>query len=708
MGRKAVTPIVFCLFLVVLPFHGITQCTPEQYQKLLQEADGAAKLGEYNLAIAKLQSAKVCQPGRETEVNKRIVTVFEKVNGERKEAVRQRERAEEQSKIAQLEKEKAEMEARRIYANDLAFKSQIALRDGDRDVAFRLAEFAYRYVDADNPKVLLAMIEALYYDDFQPVRSPMPRHCFEESSHNRNQYPIRSYAIEPEKEIDTLPAYDDTIRNKTVSPDGRLFATWADTYDFNGDRIDIWDLGTKTKLFTLAGHNYYINCGAFSPNGKWLATGSEDRTVIIWDIETQRALFTLTGADDYITSVAFSSNGKWLATGYGHSSVKIWSIETQTALFTLNVSDSDKQLTYIAFSSDSKKLMTGVEDEPVKVWILDGDELIARWHRRDCTFYLTYEQLEEYGLSKLLDVSPKNECLLCQSNDPHQIEAFAELYTIKAAKSQILENIAADYARASRLLKCVIKGKSDSLPSIRLGTLYFNWAIDILASNRPDTAWEYIELACQQLPNLNECLRLHAVYSYKTNDYHWFLAIDNHTKLMKYASYFLVDIRSAYSSNNKVGKLEDLIQWHGARYAKTLSPLQDIISSYQAALCLLEKQLAVDTTVATQLMVANEFSNMALYQLFMANSIAAEICIHRSLQIDSTNKYAFKNLPPAFLLQGRWPEAEAEYHKWKDVKYGENNLPTYRDAFLSDLNELERQGVTHPDFARARALLQQK
>jgi hypothetical protein len=51
---------------------------------------------------------------------------------------------------------------------------------------------------------------------------------------------------------------------------------------------------------------------ACSPDGKRLASGSEDRTVRVWDARTGRPLLTLTGHTNSIWRVSFSANGKWV------------------------------------------------------------------------------------------------------------------------------------------------------------------------------------------------------------------------------------------------------------------------------------------------------------------------------------------------------------------------------------------------------------
>src|SRR5438067_1613209 len=64
---------------------------------------------------------------------------------------------------------------------------------------------------------------------------------------------------------------------------------------------------------TLKGHTRVVYSVAYSPDGKTLASGSDDRTIKLWDVATGKEQATLRGHKDAVLKVAYSPNGKTLA-----------------------------------------------------------------------------------------------------------------------------------------------------------------------------------------------------------------------------------------------------------------------------------------------------------------------------------------------------------------------------------------------------------
>jgi CHAT domain/WD domain, G-beta repeat len=101
------------------------------------------------------------------------------------------------------------------------------------------------------------------------------------------------------------------------SPDGRRLATAS-----QDKTARIWDTTNGNQLHELA-HANMVRGVAFSPDGRWLATASSDKNARIWDTTNGKLCHQLTH-DNWTVAVAFSPDGRWLATStYGNRAV-LW------------------------------------------------------------------------------------------------------------------------------------------------------------------------------------------------------------------------------------------------------------------------------------------------------------------------------------------------------------------------------------------------
>jgi serine/threonine protein kinase len=124
-------------------------------------------------------------------------------------------------------------------------------------------------------------------------------------------------------------------------------------------------LGEPT-VQTLVGHSGDVFGVAWSPDGSWLASGSDDQTLRIWEAASGRLAQTLTGHTDKIFAVAWSPDGKQIATGSFDKTIKIWDAQSGQEAKTLEGHTGGVRS--VAWSSDSSRLATAAQDLTIKIW----------------------------------------------------------------------------------------------------------------------------------------------------------------------------------------------------------------------------------------------------------------------------------------------------------------------------------------------------
>jgi WD40 repeat protein/serine/threonine protein kinase len=100
-------------------------------------------------------------------------------------------------------------------------------------------------------------------------------------------------------------------------PDGKRLAALensADQRQPTGGLIQIWDAASGKQVVLLRGHNSWVRCAAFHPDGRRLVSGSDDRSAKIWDLETGQECVTLGRHAGGVHAVAFTADGFGLVT----------------------------------------------------------------------------------------------------------------------------------------------------------------------------------------------------------------------------------------------------------------------------------------------------------------------------------------------------------------------------------------------------------
>jgi WD40 repeat protein len=176
------------------------------------------------------------------------------------------------------------------------------------------------------------------------------------------------------------------VTDCAFSPDGKLLATTSDD-----GTARLWQVAGGKVHAVLIGHTGGVWGCAFSPDGALLATTSDDRTVRLWQVTTGTEINALTDHTDWVTSCAFSPDGTLLATTSADGTTRVWRVADATAKTIL--SGHGGAVRSCAFRPDGKLLATAGADGTVRLWDVNtGIEMdVLTGHASadgvwDCTF----------------------------------------------------------------------------------------------------------------------------------------------------------------------------------------------------------------------------------------------------------------------------------------------------------------------------------
>ncbi|MFC1634707.1 DUF4062 domain-containing protein, partial [Planctomycetota bacterium] len=167
----------------------------------------------------------------------------------------------------------------------------------------------------------------------------------------------------------TLTGHGHPVRAVAVTPDGRYVVSGS-----NDKTLRVWELASGLVVHTLAGHASSVFAVAVTPDGQYVVSGSADGTLMVWELANGRAVSMLAGHKGIVSAVAVTPDSRYAVSGSSDKRLKVWELTTGRTVHTLK--GHRGWVRGVAVTPDGRYAVSGSDDKTLRVWDLSSRRAI--------------------------------------------------------------------------------------------------------------------------------------------------------------------------------------------------------------------------------------------------------------------------------------------------------------------------------------------